>query len=574
MKKNKKVVICLILIFLVLISVILIFTRQNNKNNIKEKEVFVVLNDDITITIGESTNIELVKIDNETYTYESNDINIAYVDENGRIEAKSKGTATIKITSSSGDIKECTIRVLPLVDSVQFDVDEIRLKEKEKKKIVYTVLPEDAKIKTIEWISSDTSVATVDNDGNIVAVSSGTAIISVTINDFVKKTVRVEVYGEPKSITLDKKEVKIKLGESFLLKSTIEPSIVEDNTVKWTTSNAKVATVSSSGKVTATGLGTATITVSTVNNKTYKCNVIVEEVEADSITLNKTNINIAKNEIVQLSATINPNNVTDKTLKWESSDTSVATVSSSGKVTAKKTGTVVITVTSKNNKKATATINFKNNTYNKTAIFFGDSITDGEKGTPSGYSWANYIGDHYDLKKTVNSGKRGWLISNALGEKWITNNVKMYNGTKYDYIILHGGTNDIHKGVNLGTYVSSDFSGKYDTTTFLGGLETYLYTVKKQWPNAKIGYIINYETPLSSENRRTLSEQYYTYMKKVLDKWGVKYIDLYFGYATDGQKYSDLLKVDTKIYLPDGLHLNAEGYKLISPYIYNWMNTI
>ncbi len=139
---------------------------------------------------------------------------------------------------------------------------------------------------------------------------------------------------------------------------------------------------------------------------------------------------------------------------------------------------------------------------------------------------------------------------------------------------MHGGTNDISRGVKLGTYKANDFSGNYDTNTFLGGLEYYIYTVKKQWPKAKIGYIINYQTPNSNQNRATLSPKYYKKMKEVLKKWDVKYIDLYFGKASNGKTYSDILKVNTKVYLPDNLHLNADGYKLISPYIYKWMNTL
>ena len=63
-------------------------------------------------------------------------------------------------------------------------------------------------------------------------------------------------------------------------------------------------------------------------------------------------------------------------------------------------------------------------------------------------------------------------------------------------------------------------------------------------------------------------------MKKVLNKWEIKYIDLFSGSTDDGITYSSLLKVDTNTYLPDGLHLNREGYNIISPYIYKWMNTL
>ena len=109
----------------------------------------------------------------------------------------------------------------------------------------------------------------------------------------------------------------------------------------------------------------------------------------------------------------------------------------------------------------------------------------------------------------------------------------------------------------------------------MGGLETCLYTIKKQWPKAKVGFIITYYTPLSKYGKtKDFYSKYYSAMKYVLNKWNIKYIDLFDGANPSGIKYSDLLKVNTKKYLPDGLHLNGEGYKLISPYIYNWMNTL
>ena len=138
---------------------------------------------------------------------------------------------------------------------------------------------------------------------------------------------------------------------------------------------------------------------------------------------------------------------------------------------------------------------------------------------------------------------------------------------------MQGGCNDIAKDVKIGSYVDDDFSGNYDTNTFIGGLETYIYTVKKQWPNAKIGYIINYRTPADS-SVDPISNEYYTIIKKVCNKWGIKYIDLYSGKASNGTSYSDILKVTTNTYISDGIHLNRQGYNVISPYIYQWMKTL
>ncbi len=211
-------------------------------------------------------------------------------------------------------------------------------------------------------------------------------------------------------------------------------------------------------------------------------------------------------------------------------------------------------------------------TYYKKAIFFGDSITFGYAN--KGYGWGNYIGDNYDFSSVVNAGKSGWFISNYLNRDWIVDIVKSQKDTNYDYVILHGGCNDINKDVPIGTYSNDDFSGNYDTNTFIGGLEYYLYNVTTNWSHARIGYIINYKTPNNDGRNNEKSAPYYDKMKKVLDKWGISYLDLFDGKSSDGQYYSDILKVNTNEYLPDDLHLNSNGYKAIYPYIYDWMKDL
>ncbi len=215
------------------------------------------------------------------------------------------------------------------------------------------------------------------------------------------------------------------------------------------------------------------------------------------------------------------------------------------------------------------------NTLNKTAIFFGDSITYGHSGTPVGYSWANFLNDNYDFKKCVNAGRGGGMISDKQSEKWLVNNLESHKNEKYDYVILHGGTNDIAKGVALGSYRKNDFSGKYDSKTFIGGLETYIYKAKKYWPEAKFGYIINYKTPNeTNKNRIHLSVIYYNKMKEVLDKWNIPYLNLFNGKTEDSVNFEDILKVNTDNYIADALHLNKEGYDVISPYIYDWIKNL
>ncbi len=221
---------------------------------------------------------------------------------------------------------------------------------------------------------------------------------------------------------------------------------------------------------------------------------------------------------------------------------------------------------------------FKPSTYeaetlDKTAIFFGDSITKGF--LTNGYSWANYIGDNYDLKTCVNAGKSDYRVSTYDNtKKWLVNEVLRHYDDKinYDFVILHGGINDLFYNTPIGKLSDSFDENTFDSLTFLGGLEIYLSKVTQKWPNAHIGYIINYITPNYMENGKKWTAndylKYYDALKKGLDKWRIPYIDL------SSQDFSDLLQVNTNYYLPDYLHLNKMGYDIISPYIYKWMKSI
>ncbi len=162
----------------------------------------------------------------------------------------------------------------------------------------------------------------------------------------------VEVTG----VTLDQTAVTVVIGETATLKATVKPGDATDKTLTWTTSDEKVATVAD-GVVTAVAEGTATITVTTANGKSATATVTVKKatVDAESVALDKTEATIKVGETVTLTATVAPEDTTDKTVAWSSSDEKIATVAD-GVVTAVAAGSATITVTTVNGKTATCTV--------------------------------------------------------------------------------------------------------------------------------------------------------------------------------------------------------------------------
>ena len=145
-------------------------------------------------------------------------------------------------------------------------------------------------------------------------------------------------------VELNKTEANIEKGKTLTLKATITPSDLADKSVTWKSSNKKVATVSSSGKVKGVKVGTATITC-TSNATGLKATCTVNVVNG-LVTLNKTEACVQKGKTMTLKATVTPKTLADKSVTWKSSDTKIATVTKAGKVKGVKYGTATIACTS------------------------------------------------------------------------------------------------------------------------------------------------------------------------------------------------------------------------------------
>ena len=142
------------------------------------------------------------------------------------------------------------------------------------------------------------------------------------------------------SISLNQTSASLKVGETVTLTATVKPDDATNKTVTWSTSDASVATVEN-GVVTAKMIGTATITAK-AGDKTATCAITVEATPVTSVNLDKPSASLKVGETVTLTATVKPDDATDKTVTWSTSDASVATVEN-GVVTAKMIGTATIT---------------------------------------------------------------------------------------------------------------------------------------------------------------------------------------------------------------------------------------
>jgi Ig domain protein group 2 domain protein len=297
--------------------------------------------------------VEPTNATNKNVTWSSDHEAIATVDQNGTVTARRGGQATITVTTADGSkTATCTVRVRiqigEPVQSVGLNKTELALEVGKTGTLEAKVEPSDATNKNVTWSSSNSEVATVDN-GVVTPVSAGEAIITVTTEDGAKTATCKVTVNAPQTVpvtgvTLDKAELTLEKGSTGTLKATVEPQNATNNTVIWSSSNPEVATVDN-GVVTAVSAGTAIITAK-AGDKTATCTVTVAkaDVAVESVTLDKTSLDLKTGDNTTLTATVNPESATNKDVTWISDKPEIAAVEG-GTVTAKAAGTAIIAVT-------------------------------------------------------------------------------------------------------------------------------------------------------------------------------------------------------------------------------------
>ena len=299
---------------------------------------------------------------NNSITWNSDAPGIATVDSSGNVTGVANGTTTIRATTTNGKVATCSVTVQTSPQSISLNKTNVTLDlvgtQNTDLKVTYN--PTTSNVQTsITWTSSNPNVASVDSSGNVMGKANGAAVITAETANGKKTTCNVTVHTSLQSISLNKNKLAFDLSTSHKsekLQITYSPSSANyNNSVTWKSSNTNVARVDQSGTVTAVGNGGATITATAQNGYTAQCSVGVST-SIISLSVSPTSKTLNIGETVQLTGTKNPTSASEGT-QWTSSNTSVATVSGSGLVTAKSAGTATITFkNSSSTKSASCTI--------------------------------------------------------------------------------------------------------------------------------------------------------------------------------------------------------------------------
>ena len=296
-----------------------------------------------------------------TVTWKSSDSTVATVNNAGQVTAVKAGTAVITATAS-GKSASCTVTVTDpaaeviKADSVTLSAKELVVVKGKQAALSATVAPENAADKTVTWSSSDESVATVDAAGMVTAKKGGTAIITAQTANGKTATCEVTVA----QVTLNATKMPLQIGKSTSALKVETKFPANDKVKSWKSSNKKVATVTKKGKIKALKTGKTTITVTMKSGATATCKVTVQKkkVVTKSLSISDKKVTLQKGKSIKLTVKRNPISATEK-ITWSSSNKNIATVSSKGKVKAKKAGKVTITAKTSNGKKVKCTVTVK-----------------------------------------------------------------------------------------------------------------------------------------------------------------------------------------------------------------------
>lgn len=243
--------------------------------------------------------------------------------------------------------------------SIKIDVDSIELVKGNTKRINVIISPSDADSKTVIWSSSNSNVASISSNGIVTAVASGDAVITVSLetDNTLYACCNVKVTQPVTELHLNAHEKEVKVGDTFTLMATITPSYADNKNIIWKSDDAEIVSVDN-GKVTALKAGETYVTAISEDNKNIVDRCLIKVTQpVTSVALNYSKYTFKGiGSTLQLEATIEPEDASNKDIDWRSSNEDVCIVSN-GKVVAVGFGTcVIIAITADGSYMATCTI--------------------------------------------------------------------------------------------------------------------------------------------------------------------------------------------------------------------------
>lgn len=365
--------------------------------NVYDKAKGMTLNySDKTVAKGKTFTLKPIftpsNVTNKKVTWKSLKTSVATISDKGKVKGIRGGSAIITAVSDDGGyMATCLVTVVQPVSKVKLNYSSYKLGIGKTVGLKATVTSNSSSNSKVKWTSSNTSVASVSSSGKVKGKKLGTCTITARATDGSgkKATCKIRVVRQVSSISLNKPVLTLTVSQTKKLTAKVSPSNATYKTVKWSSSNKDVAVVDTKGNVTGLTVGTTTIKASAKDNskESASCYVnVIDPIPASGIVVSAKDIILIRGQSQMISYTITPSNHTDK-VTFASDNKAIATVTSTGKIYARRTGAATITITTSSGKQAT--INVTVIGLNKTSITLEqyDTETLIVDGVSTGITW-------------------------------------------------------------------------------------------------------------------------------------------------------------------------------------------
>ena len=303
--------------------------------------------------------------DNKNVHFTSDNDAVATVDDNGLVTALSSGEAVITVITEDGKkTAQCKITVekeIIQLKTITITNAPAELEKGAQVQLGIKYIPDNTtQSKSVEWKTSDASVAVVSSTGLVTAKKTGTVTITAVskADSSIQSKVTIKVLSHITDVTVTGPSGTLYTDTKYKFTAKITPDDTTDNkTVIWSVSDSNIAQIATDGTLSFKKAGTvdviATVKATSSNTIIKKLTVtgVKKVINVSSVALDKTTVNLKKGETVKLNATVAPADADNKEVTYTSSNSAVAKVDNTGLVTALSSGEAVITVTTKDGSK-------------------------------------------------------------------------------------------------------------------------------------------------------------------------------------------------------------------------------
>ncbi|MBE5950060.1 MAG: hypothetical protein E7260_00550 [Lachnospiraceae bacterium] len=273
---------------------------------------------------------------------------VDFTDLSATIQGKAGGVAVLTaINAENVVVGYCKVTVNQQAETIKLSETNVTAKLSAKTYQLYaTLTPANTTNTKLIWSTTDGKIATVDQNGKVTFKASGkvTIVVQSEDNPALIAYCNFEILKAVTNVRLDEDSLEMYSGESHRLTYLVTPANASNLAVTWVSFNPSVVAVDSTGMLTAKSPGTTQIMIMTQDGSYYDiCTVVVKQ-KAVSVKMNYTEITMNAGEYFDMEVTVAPATSTEKSLTWQSLNSKVVTVSSTGRITARAEGTAVVLV--------------------------------------------------------------------------------------------------------------------------------------------------------------------------------------------------------------------------------------